>query len=73
MIRWLRYKLERAWYWRHLVVTIRYSLFTGRGEFWCGRCGGTVHAQEIGRDRLVMHSTCPVGRAVQRYQVRERP
>lgn len=68
MIRWLRYKLTRLWYWRHLCVTIEGNWFSGRFVFWCGRCGGQIHAQERGLNRDILHSTCPVGRAVMRYQ-----
>lgn len=70
MIRWLRYKFARAWYWRHLVSTLEYNLFSGRGVYWCGRCGGTIHAQEYGQQRRVLHSTCPIGRAIMRNQAR---
>ena len=68
MIRWLRYKVVRVWLWRHVCAPLAYNLFTGRGVYWCGHCGGTIYSVERGQRRVVLRSTCPAGHAVQRYQ-----
>ena len=66
VIRRLRYKLVRLWLWRHTCIALEYNWFTGHGVFWCGYCGGTIYIAEDAQKRRVLHSTCPVGREVQR-------
>ena len=69
MIRWLRYKLARLWYWRHVCVALEHNVFTGNAVFWCGRCGGTIRCAERGDHNVVtVPGWCPVGIAVFRYQ-----
>ncbi len=64
----LRKLLVRVFYWRHELITVHVDRYIGgaRGEFWCTRCGGTVHAVARHDGPHVTSSSCPVGREYMR-------